>query len=208
EGVVLDADHAAGMEHVFAVDPEIRRLARRHGPFSPTSHYRDDAYDALFEAIIFQQLSTKAARTIAGRVHALSRGDGYARPTALARIPDEKLRAAGLSHQKISYVRSLAEHTASGELPFRRFARMGDDEIVDVLTQVRGFGRWSAEMFLMFHLGRLDVFPIGDLGVRKGLTKVYGVGDGDRTAMERIADRWRPYRSIGSWYMWRALEVD
>lgn len=209
EGVEPDEAHARALAHVRAADPRIDALVAKVGPFAPTTHYLPNPYDALFEAVIYQQLSMKAAATIAGRVKALADGPGYPRPDALASIDDTRLRGAGLSRQKIGYLRDLAAHTARGDLPFRRFRSMPDEAVIDRITEVRGFGRWSAEMFLMFHLDRLDVLPMDDLGFRKGVQHVYGLrGEPDRAKMTRIAEPWRPYRSVGTWYMWRALEAE
>jgi len=155
------------------------------------------------EAIIYQQLSIKAAATIASRVRALTPGPAYPRPDELRRIPDARMRKAGLSRQKIGYLRDLAAHAAAGELDASRLRRLDDEAVIERITRVRGLGRWSAEMFLLFHLGRLDVLPVDDLGLRRGIQTVYGLdGLPDRETVERIGDAWRPYRSLGTWYVW------
>jgi DNA-3-methyladenine glycosylase II len=164
---------------------------------------------ALFRAIAYQQLSGKAAETILGRVCALFAPKRFPTPRDILDTPPERLRAAGLSTAKVAAVRDLAARTLAGEVPpMARVRRMSDDEIVEQLTAVRGIGRWTAEMLLIFHLGRPDILPVADLGVRKGFARAFR----SRTAPEaatiiRRAERWRPYRSVATWYLWRALDL-
>ena len=203
EGVILDPAHADGIAHLRRVDRVLRPVIQRVGPYRPRYGEPGDAYGALVEAIVYQQLSLKAAATIAGRVKALGTGNRYPRPAALSRLDDATLRAAGLSRQKIGYLRDLAAHVDRGQLDMERLPRLDDEEVIARITQVKGLGRWSAQMFLLFHLGRLDVLPVADLGFQKGVQTLYGLPDPpDRAALERIGEPWRPYRSMGTWYVW------
>ena len=188
-------------------DPALARLIKAHGPCALGTRPRRDSFQALVRAIVFQQLSTGAATTIYNRVVA-SMGTATCPPPArwLA-APEADLRAAGLSGQKLKYILDLCRHVTDRTLDTRRLHAMPDEEVIATLTQVKGIGRWTAEMFLMFHLQRPDVLPLGDLGVVTGFAKVYGAGTRvPPEAMTAHAETWRPFRSIGSWYMWRALE--
>jgi DNA-3-methyladenine glycosylase II len=159
-------------------------------------------------SIVYQQLSGKAAATIHGRVLQLI-GDGAETPNRIVATTHEAFRAAGLSNQKASYVRNLAEHVLDGSLPVDSLHELSDEEIIAALTQVKGIGKWSAQMFLMFRLGRPDVLPDLDLGIQKGIQKAYRMRKlpTPKQVLKRGA-KWAPYRTIGSWYMWRILEVD
>ena len=164
-------------------------------------------FDALAESIAYQQLSGKAAATIWGRVRALypkKRLD----PDLVLDTPDEKLRTAGLSRSKIAAFKDLAAKTLDGTVPTRRMlATMSDDEIVARLTAVRGIGRWTVEMFLLFDLGRPDVWPVDDYGVRKGFAKTFGRRKlPTPKQLMKFGEKWRPYRSVAAWYFWRALD--
>lgn len=164
-------------------------------------------FDALVRSIVYQQLSGKAAATIHGRVLTLV-GDGAQAPHRITATSHEDLRAAGLSNAKARYVRNLAEHVLDGSLPVESLHEMRDDEIIAALTQVKGIGRWSAQMFLMFRLGRPDILPELDLGVQKGIQKAYRLRKlPTPTQVLRRGEKWAPYRTIASWYMWRILEV-
>jgi 3-methyladenine DNA glycosylase/8-oxoguanine DNA glycosylase len=155
-----------------------------------------------------QQLSGKAAATILGRVLALYSPRRFPRPRDILATPPERLRAAGLSAAKVAAVRDLAARTLDGTVPsMARVRRMADEEIVERLTAVRGVGRWTVEMLLMFRLGRPDVLPLGDLGVRNGFARTFGRRVlSDPRVLSRRGERWRPYRSVASWYLWRALD--
>jgi methylated-DNA-[protein]-cysteine S-methyltransferase len=188
-----------------ARDPDLRRLIRRGGPFTPNIGPTESAWEALAEAITSQQLSGRAAATIFARVEALG-GGRLPEPAALLAIPDERLRAAGLSRAKAAAIRDLATKILDGTVPpLRELRRLGDDEIVERLTAVRGIGRWTVEMLLLFQLGRPDVWPVDDLGVRKAFERMTGR---TTTAKEMMAygERWRPYRSVVCWYLWRLLD--
>ena len=158
-------------------------------------------------AIVGQQLSVSAARSIYGRLTARF-GDRPPTPQEVLDDEPEELRAAaGLSRAKVSYLRSLAEHTLSGELELERLDDLGDDDVIAELTAVKGLGLWSAQMFLMFHLERPDVLPVGDLGIRRAIERAYGLDAlPDPIAMEKIAEPWRPHRTLACRYLWRSLQ--
>ena len=164
-------------------------------------------FDALIRSIVYQQLSGKAAATIHGRVRAMF-DSGAPLPQQIAAAQHEALRKAGLSNQKAGYLRNLAEHSLNGSLPVESLHELGDQDIIDALTQVKGIGRWSAQMFLMFRLGRPDVLPDLDLGVQKGMQRAYRMRKlpSPKRVLE-VGSKWAPYRTIGSWYMWRVLEL-
>jgi DNA-3-methyladenine glycosylase II len=164
-------------------------------------------FDALIRSIVYQQLSGKAAATIHGRVRAMF-DSGTPLPQQIAAARHEALRKAGLSNQKAGYLRNLAEHSLNGSLPVESLHELSDQDIIDALTQVKGIGRWSAQMFLMFRLGRPDVLPDLDLGVQKGMQRAYRMRKlpSPKKVLE-TGSKWAPYRTIGSWYMWRVLEL-
>ena len=163
-------------------------------------------FEFIARAIIYQQLSTKAAATIHGRVQTLCGGTLSAEP--LSRLSDESLRGAGLSRQKLGYLRDLSARAAAGTLDNVHLPDMPDEEVIRQLVQVKGVGVWTAQMFLMFRLGRPDVLPVLDLGIRKGVQRAYRLRKlPDARRIEKIAASWAPYRTIGSWYMWRVLEL-
>ena len=164
-------------------------------------------FDALIRSIVYQQLSGKAAATIHGRVRALFDSEAPL-PPQVAAAEHDALRKAGLSNQKANYVRNLAEHSLNGSLPVETLHELTDQEIIDALTQVKGIGRWSAQMFLMFRLGRPNVLPDLDLGVQKGIQRAYRMRKlPSPTKVLETGAKWAPYRTIGSWYMWRVLEL-
>jgi DNA-3-methyladenine glycosylase II len=184
-------------------DPRLAVVIRETGRLRP-DFGRRDPFEALVSAVISQQLSTKAADTIRGRVLALIPS---LTPEALLAVPVPDLRAAGLSGQKAAYLRDLAEHVGDGRLDLHRLRQLTDDEVVDAIVAVKGFGRWTAQMFLMFSLHRPDVLPTGDLGIVKGMQIVLGMKRRPSVrTMERAAKPWQPYRSIACWYLWRTLE--
>jgi DNA-3-methyladenine glycosylase II len=166
-------------------------------------------FDALAESIAYQQLSGKAAATIFGRVRALYPKRKWLDPEQLLATPDETLRAAGLSRAKIAALKDLAAKTIDGTVPpGRALIRMTDDEIVARLTTVRGIGRWTVEMLLLFDLGRQDVWPVDDYGVRKGFAKTFGRRKlPTPKQLMKFGEKWRPYRSVAAWYFWRALDA-
>ncbi len=168
---------------------------------------REDHYGALVRSITGQQLSVLAARAIYGRLTDRFGGRPPTPQEILADEPEELRAAAGLSRAKVSYLRSLAEHVLSGELELARLDDLPDEEVIAELVAVKGLGLWTAQMFLMFHLDRPDVLPTGDLGIRRAIERAYGLdGLPDPATMERIAEPWRPYRTLACRYLWRSLE--
>src|SRR5262249_24105994 len=167
-------------------------------------------FDALAESIAYQQLNGKAAATIWGRVRALYPKKRYLDPKLVLKTPDQKLRAAGLSRSKIAGLKDLAAKTIDGTVPTaRQLAKMSDEEIVARVTTVRGIGRWTVEMLLLFDLGRPDVWPVHDYGVRKGFAKTFGKRElPTPKQLLKHGEKWRPYRSVAAWYFWRALDED
>jgi len=166
-------------------------------------------YEILVRSIISQQLSGKAAQTIINRFCAVHPDARFPTPDQILATPDLTLRATGLSNGKVSYVKDLAARVADGRLRLNRLSRAPDDEIIEMLTEVKGIGVWTAHMFLMFSLFRLDVLPVGDLGVRNAIQRHYGFNAAPTVdEMHALAENngWRPYRSVASWYLWRALE--
>lgn len=185
------------------------RLVEQIGPLSVKQRKRgrpDDAYGTLVRSITGQQLSTKAAATIYGRLTELYGGHTPTPEQIIATDPQE-LRAVGLSNAKAAYLRDLAEHVVDGELPVEQLAEMPDAQVIEVLTAIKGLGRWTVDMFLMFHLGRPDVLPVGDLGIRKAIQIHYGLKELPKAPeMEQISEAWRPHRTLASLYLWESLD--
>jgi len=203
------ADVAAAEVELARRDPVLAELVARCGPCTIRTVRRvgrNGHFEDLARSIVYQQLAGKAAAAIWGRVRALV--DGEFEPETVVALDEPTLRSAGLSGAKARSVHDLAERVATGDVRLDRIARLGDDEIVAELSRVRGIGRWTAEMFLMFQLGRLDVWPTGDLGVRKGYTVAWGLPEmPDPKALEVLGEPFRPYRSIAAWYCWRAIDT-
>jgi DNA-3-methyladenine glycosylase II len=188
-------------------DPRLGALIKQHGRCRLSDHRTHDPFAALVRTITSQQLSTKAAATSLGRVVALVGGADLLTPAALLALAPVALRAAGLSGQKVAYVRDLAERVLDGRLDLHAFDTHDDDAVVAAITAVKGLGIWSAQMFLMFRLNRGDIFPVGDLGIVKGMQRLHGMKRRPSVrTMERLAEGWRPYRSIAAWYLWRLNE--
>ena len=203
------------MAHLSATDPVLARIIDAVGPIEIA--LRRERFAALGRAIIFQQLAGAAARTIHDRFVALFPGRRFPTPRQVLDAPPEDLRRVGLSRQKSLYLKDLAAHVENGALNFHRFSKMEDEEIIVDLTRVHGIGRWTAEMFLMFNLGRPDVLPVTDYGVRKGfaltfqrLPKSRPIEASDLPKPDVVFKRgqkWRPFRSVASWYLWRACDL-
>jgi O-6-methylguanine DNA methyltransferase len=207
EGYERDPEHARGIRHLQKVDPKIRRVIGLVGPYLALSDKPRPPYDTLVTAIVHQQLSVKAGQTIAGRVRDLTSGPTYPTPDQMLRFKPEKLRACGLSNAKVDFVRDLSARVRDGRLKLGALKHMTDDEVIAELTKVKGIGVWSAHMHLIFHMGRLDVLPVGDLGLRMGAAKLYGLKEyATPIELTEIAEPWRPFRSMGSYYLWRALD--
>jgi len=207
EGYERDPEHARGIRHLRRVDLKIRRVIDKVGPYLAAPDKPRPPYDTLVTAIVHQQLSVKAGQTIAGRVRDLTPGPHYPSAAEMLEYSPATLRACGLSYAKAGFVRDLAARVDDGRLKLGSLRRMTDDEVVAELTKVKGIGVWSAHMHLIFGLGRLDVLPVGDLGLRMGAAKLYGL-DQYATPAEliAIAEPWRPFRSMGSYYLWRGLD--
>lgn len=195
---------AAAYRHLRQADPVVGALIEQHGPYRPRPAM--DHYESLLRTVMFQQLNGRAASAIQDRWMALY-GGRYPTPSELLATTDEAFRSVGVSRQKTGYLRDIAGRTLSGALDLQGIEDLPDEEIVSQVTAVNGLGEWSAHMFLMFQLGRPDVLPTGDFGVRNGMRIAYGLPDMPSPARAReIGAAWAPYRSVGSWYMWRAVE--
>jgi DNA-3-methyladenine glycosylase II len=183
----------------------MRELMRAHGPCGLSKRQHTDPFRALVGAIVSQQLSTKAASTILSRVVALC--GGTPTPSALERLSDEALRAAGLSTQKTRYMRDLSRRVLDGSLKLSHIESLEDEAVIDALTSVKGIGRWTAEMFLIFRLQRPDVLPVGDLGIVKAVQRNYGMRRvPNAKRLEKLGEQWKPYRSVACWYLWASLD--
>jgi DNA-3-methyladenine glycosylase II len=191
-----------------ARDPVMRSMVDRVGPADlRRGRPRREHFAELARAILYQQLAGRAAAAIHGRFAALFDGQSPT-PEAVVAMPVDLLRSVGLSASKAASIRDLAEKVLDGSVRLDRLARLPDDEVVRALTLVRGIGPWTAEMFLIFQLGRLDVWPVGDYGVRKGYALLYGLAEPPAPAeLAPLGDRFRPYRSVAAWYCWRAAET-
>ena len=194
-----------GVAHLTRVDPVLAAVVARVGPYTRAAPRRRDDFAALARAIVFQQLAGAAAETIHGRFVALF--GGAPTPSAVLACDVARLRGAGLSGAKAAAVLDLARATTDGRLVFPLPSRLADDEVVARVSAVRGIGPWTAQMFLMFHLGRPDVLPVADLGLRNAVRRAYGKRrDPSATVLERLARPWRPWRSVATWYLWRSLD--
>ena len=195
---------SAEVRHLIAADGTLGELIERVGPIE--QRLETDRYSSLANAIVAQQLSDKAASTIWGRLVSALGGDPA--PERILAADDTTLRGAGLSGSKTAFLRDLAMRVADGSLDLERVATLPDDEVIAALTEVKGIGRWTAEMFLIFSLGRPDVLAIDDGALRSTVAWLYGLdGEDDRAAISRIGEAWRPYRTCASLYLWRGLEV-
>jgi DNA-3-methyladenine glycosylase II len=202
----VDHDHAH--KHISASDRRLAALIAQSRRYNITPPLSVRPFDALAESIAYQQLSGKAAAKIWSRVRALYPRKKYLDPKLVLATPDAKLRAAGLSRNKVAALKDLAAKTLDGTVPSSRaIMKMSDEEIVERLTAVRGIGRWTVEMLLLFDLGRPDVWPVHDYGVRKGFAKVFGKRKlPTPKQLLKHGEKWRPYRSVAAWYFWRALD--
>jgi DNA-3-methyladenine glycosylase II len=203
-----------------AADPRMAAAIERVGPCTLVIRREGSHFDSLARSIVYQQLSGKAAATIYGRFveqcgtggaqdDRMAASPGAPTPEAVLAHDEATLRACGLSTAKTAAIRDLAQHVVDGRLPLDRLDEMDDESIIDALVAVRGIGPWTAQMFLMFRLGRPDVLPVLDLGVKKGAQRIYrmrALPDADR--LEKVARTWRPWATIGSWYCWRVLDME
>jgi DNA-3-methyladenine glycosylase II len=204
----LAFDHDVATDHLASVDRRLARVIELAGPFTMRPQKLQSPFQALLRAIVYQQLSGKAAATILGRVTALFPDRRGVRPDAMLEISEGLLRQAGMSRAKVLAVKDLAAKALDGTVPaLAKLRKMADDEIIERLTSVRGIGQWTVEMLLIFRLGRPDVLPVADLGVRRGFMLTYGKREMPKPGdVLQFGERWRPYRSVASWYMWRAVE--
>ena len=199
------AEIERGVKHIRKSDPVMREVIRRAGPFA--MKFKRDRFQALVYSILAQQISGKAAAAVRLKLETLASPEGLT-PARISSFTVEELRGAGLSRQKASYILDLARRVDEGSLPLERLARRSDDNVIESLIEVKGIGVWTAHMFLIFSLGRLDVLPHGDYGVRSAIQRLYDLKElPDRETCNRIAEPWRPYASIASWYCWRSLEL-
>lgn len=188
---------------MFPNDPIMQKLSEQFPPLSFEGR-SDDLMQALIRAVIGQQLSVKASRTIHGRFIDLFDLKRYPTATEILETEDEILRGAGLSYAKVSYVKSIANAFVSDLIDSEKVKKQTDEEVITELTQIKGIGRWTAEMVLIFTLRRSDVFSVDDLGVRNAITRLYGITD--KKAMTALSEKWTPHRSAACWYLWRSLE--
>ena len=198
-------DVAAALDHLARRDVRMGRVIERVGHYGLEHDTRRSPFEVLLESIIHQQLSGHAAAAISGRFHERVAERGRVRPPHVLRVPEQELRELGLSRSKVVAVRDLAARAAAGGVPDRRTLRwMEDEAVIDLFTEVRGVGRWTVEMLLMFSLGRPDVLAASDLGIRKGFRNAYRRRELPAEAeLRRYGERWRPYRTVACWYLWR-----
>lgn len=203
------ARHETAIAHLRRSDKNLRRLIERIGPCKLKRKRLRTPFEALLQSIVYQQLHGTAAAAILGRVRDLYPDRPFPSPRDVLKTSDERLRAAGLSRAKIAAIKDLAEKALAGIVPSSLvISKLTDQEIVDRLTVVRGIGPWTVEMLLIFHLGRADVWPVTDYGVRKGFARVFGLADlPSPKELMLLGEKWRPYRSAAAWYFWRASEL-
>lgn len=219
EGAHLEGPHAEAARALCAADPRLAALIERVGPCrlgveTKGPFHTRGLFAGLAEAIVSQQLSAKAAETIFRRVKALAETHGPSAgpgapigPASVLAIPEADLRGAGLSASKARYLRDLAARVHEGSLRLDELAALDDEAVIERLVEVKGIGRWTAEMFLVFRLGRLDVLPLGDLGIQRGMQRLFALRAlPSEKHMVRLAKPWRPYRSVACWYLWRLNE--
>ena len=198
-------DQQAGVAHIVSVDPAFERIVAAAGPFTPRVP-DGDYFNTLARAIVYQQLAGRAAAAIHGRFVALYDGQPTAR--AILQTPIEDLKRVGLSTNKATSILDLALKTSDGTVPLERIDELSDEEIVSRLTTVRGIGRWTTEMFLIFHLRRPDVWPIDDYGVRKGFASIHNLDEPPKPKeLQQRGEIYRPYRTVAAWYCWRAVDT-
>lgn len=192
------------LKHLTSADPVLAEIIEQIGPYKP--RYAPPTFENMARSIAYQQLHGKAAATIFGRL--LTACDACLTPESVLKLSIEQMRACGLSKQKLSYIRDLAEKTISGDVNFEQLPAMNDEDVIEHLTRVKGIGRWSAQMFLMFALRRPDVMPVVDLGINMAIKRAYRKRKVPKPPQVlKIAEPWRPYRSVACWYLWRSMDV-
>ena len=203
------SNYRTAVRHLKAADPVMRRVVERVGPCRLDPEQRPDVFHALVRAIIHQQLNGSAAGSIYRKFKGLYPGKRFPTAADIAATGDAEIRGAGISPQKLSYLRDLSAKMENGTLALPTLKRLDDEAVIEHLTQVRGVGRWTAEMVLMFTLGRPDILPVDDYGFRRAVQIEYGMRalpKPDR--LRKLAEPWRPHRSVGTWYMWQSLAVE
>lgn len=198
--------HRQSLRHLSKVDPVMAAVIKRAKvqPIKPKKNH----FESLVVAIINQQLSSKAADTIENRFRMIFSGR-FPKPKDVLKTSDKKLRACGLSFQKISYIKNISRALEQGSLEFKRFPKLGDEEIIGELVKIKGIGRWTAEMFLMFSLGRPNIFSLGDLGLRNGLKKMYKIDAMQHhRKLKKLLDLWHPHKTVASRHLWASLRLD
>ena len=196
----------AHAEKQLAKDLRLKKLINKYGPCKIRKRSKSNYFEDLVASIVEQQLSGKAAKTIFSRVKTLLIKHGKTiTPEAVLKVKDDKLRECGMSWSKVSYIKDLAKKVKSKEVDIKKIDKLSDEQIIDELIRVKGIGRWTAEMFLMFTLARPDVFPLDDLGIRKGMDKLFKKKL-SREDMSKLAENWKPFRTTASWYIWRVLD--
>ena len=185
-------------------DPKFAKIIMQVGDYNVK--ITKNRYQSLVEAIISQQLSGSAANSIIKKFRKLYKSK-FPKPRDIIKTSDSKLRTTGLSKMKIVYIKELSKKIESKELNMRKISTQSDEQVIEVLTDVKGIGRWTAEMFLIFSLGRLDILPVGDLGLKKGIQSMYSLKElPEKEQIEQLAESWKPYRTVATWYLWKSLE--
>ena len=199
-------DYARARRVLMRRDPELGAIIKRAGPCTMQAYREGDLFSALVETIVSQQLSTRVADVIYGRICALCSAAASPTPAALLALSTDELRRAGLSAAKATYVHGLAAAIAEGRVSLETLEHLPDDEVIATLSTIKGIGRWSAQMILLFRLNRPDVWPTGDLGIVRALERHYRMRKTPTLKrLEKLGDPWRPYRSVAAWYLWRSL---
>jgi DNA-3-methyladenine glycosylase II len=194
----------SALKHLKKSDPVIAAIIQRVGPFA--IQYREPSFESLVRSIVYQQLSGRVASVIFARLHAAA-GEERLTPAGILKLRPQQMRKAGLSAQKTLYIRELAKHTKNGKVVFETLPDAEDAAVIEHLTQVKGIGVWTAQMFLIFALRRENVLPVGDLGIRTAIKRAYDLAELPKPAeIEKIAGVWKPYSTIACWYLWRSLE--
>ena len=194
---------ATALNQLKRADPVLCEIVTRVGEYR--IEYREPGFETLVKSIVYQQLSGRVAAVIFARLVAAA--GGKLTPASILKLRPARMRAAGLSAQKTAYIRDLARHTRDGRVVFEELDRLSDEQVIETLTMVKGIGVWTAHMFLIFALRRPDVLPTGDLGIRSAIRKAYGFAELPKPAeIETLAQPWRPYCTVASWYLWRSLE--
>ena len=202
----MKPDYSAARRHLMKCDPRLRDVIKRVGPCELHAAAPRDPFETLCVSIASQQLSTKAAATIFGRFTDLF-PNRKPTPERVMTLSDAQIRATGFSRAKVAFIKDLATHVLDGRLDLKRLKRHPDEEVMRQLVAVKGIGRWTAEIFLMFRLGRLDVLPADDLGLMNAVHRVYRLRKRpDAKKLRQMGEEWRPYRSIAAWYLWQSLE--